>query len=321
MLRRALPFGVLSLLLLAPLVYDRESVRPIDPAASALRPPLSTVTLLRLDTGDAEADGDRTLVVDELSRQGDGWSFLRRGETGTLSAEDLRDRRQRTYWLGTDRVGRDVLALLLHGARTSIAIGLLSAAVALLVGSAVGGLSGAGPRWADALLMRLLDALLAFPQLVLVLLLAVLFRPSPLAVVLIVGLTSWMGIARMVRAEVLQLRRSAFVLAARALGATHLRVVLRHLLPNTLGPALIAATLLVGDAILVESALSFLGLGSGGEAPTWGRLVAEGRGDLVRAWWISAFPGLAITGTVLLVHRCGSRIASWLDIADPHLRG
>jgi ABC-type dipeptide/oligopeptide/nickel transport system permease subunit len=245
---KALPtFFILALMVLGPVAFDRSSIRPTDPAGSALRPPLSRVTIVQIGSR------ENPVVVDEFTQvPGGGWQYERRGEVVELPAGSVDEHVPRTFWLGTDRVGRDVLALILRGARTSVAIGLVSALLALFVGSAVGGISGAGPRWVDAVLMRILEALLAFPQLVLVLLLAVLFRPSPWAVVLIVGLTSWMGIARMVRAEILQLRSASFVLAARALGATPARVLIRHLLPNALGPAMIAATLLVGDAILVE---------------------------------------------------------------------
>jgi peptide/nickel transport system permease protein len=215
--------------------------------------------------------------------------------------------------LGTDALGRDVLLRLVHGARVSLTVGCLSVLVAVAVGAAVGLAAGLGPRWADRILMRATDLLLAFPRIFLVLLLVALARPSLLLVMVVLGLTGWMPVARLVRAEVLGLRSRAFVVAARGLGLTTWRVAVAHLLPNLWPLLLLTATLRVGDVILMEAFLSFLGLGAQEPTVSWGAMIEQGRPHLVAAWWISTFPGAALTATVVAFNLLGDGLRDLLD--------
>lgn len=208
--------------------------------------------------------------------------------------------------LGTDPYARDILSRLLHGARISLTIGLLAAAIAVVLGSVVGAAAGYGGRWLDGVLMRGVDMMMAFPRLVLLLvLLALLEHRNIFLVVTVLALTGWMDVARLVRAQVLSLRGREFVLAARAAGLSAPRVVIRHLLPNAVAPVLVSATLMVGHTILIEAGLSFLGLGVPPPVAAWGSMVEEGRSYLLSAPWVAAVPGLAIATAVVSVNLVG----------------
>ncbi|HET7041443.1 MAG TPA: ABC transporter permease, partial [Gemmatimonadales bacterium] len=203
------------------------------------------------------------------------------------------------YLLGTDAQGRDVLSRVLYGARLSLSVGLISQAVAATLGVTLGLLSGYYGRWVDALVMRLADVTLAFPTLLLLIAVAAAVSPSLPMVFVVIGAVGWAGMARLVRSQVLVLKDSEYVLAARALGAPDQRVLLRHLLPNVRNQVIIAATLGIAGAIMAEAALSFVGLGAQPPTPSWGAMVADGR-DLLRvAPWVSFAPGLAIGVAVL----------------------
>ncbi|MYJ25132.1 MAG: ABC transporter permease, partial [Holophagales bacterium] len=226
--------------------------------------------------------------------------------------EDGISERRRT-WLGSDALGRDVLSRVLHGSRVSLTIGLLAAGLALTAGTFVGSCAAIGGRFVDQSLMRLVDGLLCFPHLALVLLLATLYRPDTTLLVLLIGGTGWMGLARLVRAELLRLKQERFALAAAAAGRSPAGVLFRHLLPNATTPLLVDASLRVGASILVESALSFLGLGVQPPQPSWGSMIADGQSHLTTAWWIAAFPGLmvaaAVLGSSLLADGLSDRLA------------
>jgi peptide/nickel transport system permease protein len=264
----------------------------VDPRAASLLPPASQRWVITL------ADGT-SLAAEAVRRDGERWIILRRGADQFLEASAVRALELRQFWLGTDTLGRDVLARLLHGGRISLAIGLGSLLTALLLGITVGMASGWLGGWIDAVLMRLVDGLMAIPMLFLLLLLAAVFRPSPAMLVGVLALSSWMGVARLVRGQVLSLKEREFVLAARAIGAGAWRISWHHLLPNSVTPLAQDAVLRLGDLILAEASLSFLGLGVQPPVPSWGNMVSEGQTQLLDAWWLTFLPGLAITLTVV----------------------
>lgn len=223
----------------------------------------------------------------------------------------------REHWLGTDAFGRDLYSRLLYGGRVSLAIGFSTAALAAAIGTAVGLVAGyRGGRLEEAL-MRGVDLMIAFPRLFLVLLVVALVGPSIVLVVLMLASTGWMSTARLVRAQVWSLRRADYVLAAVALGMPLRRVLWRHILPNVSAPIIVSATLIVGQTILIESGLSFLGFGVQVPTPSWGAMIDEGRRAFPGSWWVSLFPGMAITLTVVGYNLLGDALR---DALDPRLR-
>lgn len=219
--------------------------------------------------------------------------------------------------LGTDELGRDVLARMVHGARISMQVGFVAMGIATAIGLAVGLIAGFYGRWVDAVLMRFVDIMLCFPSFFLILAVIAFLGPSILNIMAIIGLTSWMGAARLVRAETLSLKERDFVAAARAQGAGSLRIIFRHILPNAISPVLVSATLGIAGAILTESALSFLGIGVQPPTPSWGNMLIAGKQTLGTAWWLSVFPGLAILVTVLGYNLLGEGVR---DAMDPRIK-
>ncbi len=216
---------------------------------------------------------------------------------------------------GTDQLSRDVLARVVTGARVSLSVALLAVTLSITLGATVGVLAGYWGGAVDATLMRLVDGALAIPRLfVLLLLLAVWERVPVLALILLIGATGWFATSRLIRGEVLRLREEGYVRAAEALGARRRRIIFRHLLPNALGPLLVAATLGVGDVILLEAGLSFLGLGIQPPTPSWGGMILDSREVMVSAPWTGIFPGLAIVVTVLSANLFGDAMR---DAVDP----
>ena len=218
---------------------------------------------------------------------------------------------------GTDDLGREVFVRMLYGARISLLVGFVAVGISTLIGIVLGALAGYYGGWVDALVMRFVDIMLCFPTFFLILAVIAFLEPSIWNIMIVIGLTSWMGVARLIRAEFLSLRQRDFVLAAQALGATDLRLIFRHILPNAMSPVLVSATLGVAGAILTESALSFLGIGVQPPTPSWGNMLIVGKQTLGSAWWLSVIPGVAILITVLGYNLFGEGIR---DALDPRLK-
>jgi peptide/nickel transport system permease protein len=216
-------------------------------------------------------------------------------------------------WLGTDQVGQDVLAQVLQGARVSLLVGGSTIILAGLVGLVAGTIAGYQGGWIDVVLMRLADIQLAFPSILLAILIAAVLGPSILNVILALALTRWVVFGRVARAATLAAKERDYVLAARAMGADSWRLLLRHIVPSTVPPMIVIATVEVGLVIIAEASLSYLGLGSPPEQPSWGRTVANGRDYLNNAWWISTMPGLALSLVVLAIGVFGDRLRDHLD--------
>jgi peptide/nickel transport system permease protein len=219
-----------------------------------------------------------------------------------------------SHWLGTDVLNRDVLARLVVGARVSLAIAALATLLTATVGAAVGLFAGYIGGAVDAVVMRLVDAAMAIPRLFVLLLLVLVWdRIPPAALILVIGLTGWFATSRLVRSETLRLKREPFITAAEALGTPAWRVMLNHLLPNVAGPIIVTATLGVGDVILLEAGLSFLGLGIQPPTPSWGGMILESRSVMTSAPWTAIFPGMAILVTVLSANMVGEALRAALD--------
>ena len=214
-----------------------------------------------------------------------------------------------SHWFGTDELGRDVLTRVLHGARVSLAIGLLSGALATAFGSFIGAVAGYARQWVDALLMRWTDAMLSVPRLPLLMVAAVILRPSVPVMVALVAAVGWMETASVVRAEVLSLATRGFVDAARASGTTGAGILGRHIMPNAAPAVAVAATIAVGRAILLESTLSFFGVGVQPPAASWGNMLYQAQSTMDTEPWLALFPGLMILLTVLTVNALGERLA------------
>ncbi len=240
-------------------------------------------------------------------------------------AQDILQRLKPPMWqgangihlLGTDALGRDILSRLFAGARISILVGVASVAVSILVGVTFGLIAGYEDRYAGRILMAITDVQLAIPFLVIALTVAAVLGPSLGNIIMILGFTNWVQYSRVVRVECLALRNREFVQAARALGASTPRILLRHLLPNVMSSIVVISSLLVAKMILFESSLSFLGLGVPPTIPTWGTMISEGRDYMGNAWWVAATPGLAIFATVVGINLIGDRLR---DMLDPRLK-
>jgi ABC-type dipeptide/oligopeptide/nickel transport system permease subunit len=242
------------------------------------------------------------------------------------TAQDLRNRLippawfdggSRSHWLGTDNLGRDILSRLLYGSRVSLVIGIATITFGMAIGALVGMVSGYFGSHVDTVSMRIVDVWMAFPSLLLALIFAAVLGPGLVNLIIALVLTSWPIYTRVIRAEVLSLREREFVTAIRALGSTHARVLIQHVLPNVFPLLLVIGTLQLGVTIITEASLSFLGIGVDPATPTWGAMLSDGRRYMRQAWWLTALPGVAISLVVLAVNLAGDGLR---DVLDPRTR-
>lgn len=219
--------------------------------------------------------------------------------------------------MGTDDLGRDVLTRVLYGTRISLTIGFVAVGISITIGTLLGLIAGYFRGWFEKIIMRFVDMMLCFPVFFLLLIVLAYVGPNIFNIMIVIGFVSWMGVARLVRAETISIRERDYITAARGLGISRLRILLVHVLPNVMAPVLVAATLGVGGAILAESGLSFLGLGVQPPIPSWGNILMTGKDYIYFAWWLSVFPGLAILITVLAFNLLGEGLR---DVLDPRMQ-
>ena len=257
------------------------------------------------------------LVVVVLFAVALGADYLAPYPPGETDVENILAAPDAKHWLGTDVLGRDVLSRMIHGSGVSLSVGFVAVGISTLIGVALGALSGYYSGLVDRIIMRFVDIMLCFPSFFLILAVIAFIGPSIWNIMIVIGVTSWMGVTRLVRAEFLSIRERDFVKAAIVQGAGDMRIIFLHILPNAMAPILVAATLGVASAVLVESSLSFLGIGVQPPDPSWGNMLTEGKDNIEIAWWLSLYPGLAILITVLGYNLLGEGIR---DTLDPRLR-
>jgi len=239
--------------------------------------------------------------------------FIVRFDPNQINAWAVLEPPSLLHWFGTDDLGRDVFSRVVYGTQISLLVGFVAAGIAVLIGTILGLVSGFYGGLIDNILMRVVDIMFCFPTFFLILAVITFLRPSIWYIMIIIGLTGWMGVARLVRAETLSIREMDYILAARCIGCSNRRIIFRHILPNAVSPALVAATLGIAGAILTESVLSYLGIGVQPPTPSWGNILTSGKDYIEFAWWLSLFPGLAILVTVLAYNLLGEGVRDALD--------
>jgi peptide/nickel transport system permease protein len=244
--------------------------------------------------------------------------FLSPYDPTTIDVYNVLSPPGKAHWLGTDELGRDLLSRIIWGSRVSLKVGFVAVGIAIMIGILVGSAAGFYGGKVDAVLMRFVDIMLAFPTFFLILAVIAILEPNIYTIMAVIGVTGWMDVARLVRAEFLSLKERDFVDAGRAIGISNARLIFRHILPNALSPVFVAATFGVAGAILTESGLSFLGLGVQPPDPSWGNILTSGKDNIEVAWWLSLYPGLAILITVLSYNLVGEGLR---DALDPRLWG
>ena len=273
-----------------------------DPVGASLLPPGTRVTAVTLTNGTTVTSPDVEVTRSAVVVGGEH-------RTRTILLDEVAGTRSFRFWLGSDRFGRDVLRRVLRGGRVSLWIATLSLLLSIVIGGSVGTAAASSGGVLDGVLMRFVDALLAFPVLFLMIFASTVLRPGTLLLIALLGCTSWMGFARLVRGQVLSLRSRLFVLAAQTSGSRRARIVRLHYAPNLMGPLAPDAALRMGDLVIAEATLSFLGLGVPPTIPTWGSMVAEGQRAMLDGWWLTVVPGVAIAALVISLALIGDGLA------------